>query len=203
MVSSSEGTTPSPRASTVMPRKSVPRITAIHAGVMAAFRDSGGLNAGIPLEIASTPVRAVQPEENARRTRNHVNAVVAAGGGVGSGRRSPLSQRRMPVATRTPNVTMKRYVGSAKTRPDSLTPRRLAKAMAAMKTTPRATLWLKRPGAAAARAGPPPAAGRGGTVWRKGRKDPGDKPGGGHPGGKGGGGGAPPRQHEDQKDLFR
>ena len=40
--------------------------------VVAAFCASGGLNAGTPLEIASTPVMAVQPLANARRTRKIV-----------------------------------------------------------------------------------------------------------------------------------
>ena len=37
--------------------------------VVAALRDLGRWKLGTPLEIASTPVRAAQPEENARRTR--------------------------------------------------------------------------------------------------------------------------------------
>ena len=36
-------------------------VTAIIARVARAFFASGGLNAGTPSEIASTPVRAVQP----------------------------------------------------------------------------------------------------------------------------------------------
>ncbi len=40
--------------------------------VLAAFRDSLGLNAGTPLEIASTPVRATAPEEKARIRRKNV-----------------------------------------------------------------------------------------------------------------------------------
>ncbi len=38
--------------------------------VVAAFLLFGRLNAGTPLEIASTPVSAAQPEENARASRN-------------------------------------------------------------------------------------------------------------------------------------
>jgi hypothetical protein len=38
---------------TLVPRNIVVRSTAIHVNVMEALRDSGGLNAGIPLEIAS------------------------------------------------------------------------------------------------------------------------------------------------------
>ena len=38
--------------------------------VVAALRLLGRRNAGTPLEIASTPVSAAQPEENARASRN-------------------------------------------------------------------------------------------------------------------------------------
>ena len=38
--------------------------------VEAAFLLLGRLNAGTPLEIASTPVSAAQPDENARASRN-------------------------------------------------------------------------------------------------------------------------------------
>ena len=40
------------------------------ASVVAAFLLFGLRNAGTPLLIASTPVSAVQPEENARSSRN-------------------------------------------------------------------------------------------------------------------------------------
>ena len=43
------------------------------SSVVAAFFDFGFLNAGTPLEIASTPVSAAQPDENVRTIRN-VNA---------------------------------------------------------------------------------------------------------------------------------
>ena len=42
------------------------------ARVFAALRALGGRNAGTPLLIASTPVSAVQPEANARRTSSRV-----------------------------------------------------------------------------------------------------------------------------------
>ena len=54
-------------ASTDSPRKKLPRIRPITISVDAALRDSGFLNAGTPLEIASMPVSATAPEENARR----------------------------------------------------------------------------------------------------------------------------------------
>ena len=39
------------------------------SSVVAAFRLFGLRNAGTPLEIASTPVSAAQPDENARASR--------------------------------------------------------------------------------------------------------------------------------------
>jgi hypothetical protein len=42
-----------------------PNNTAIAVIVFEAFFDSGGLNAGTPLAIASTPVRATDPLANA------------------------------------------------------------------------------------------------------------------------------------------
>ena len=56
-------------ASAVMPANMMIAVTPIAAMVRAAFSLLGGLNAGTPLEMASTPVSAVQPEENARSAR--------------------------------------------------------------------------------------------------------------------------------------
>ena len=39
------------------------------ARVVAALRDLGRRNIGTPFEMASTPVRAAQPEEKARMSR--------------------------------------------------------------------------------------------------------------------------------------
>ena len=55
-------------ASAVTPTNMVMAVMPIAAMVVAAFWDLGLRNAGTPLEIASTPVSAVQPLENARRT---------------------------------------------------------------------------------------------------------------------------------------
>ena len=57
-------------ASTAMPRNSPPRIVATHVSVIAALRDSGLRNAWIPFEIASTPLSATAPDENARSSKN-------------------------------------------------------------------------------------------------------------------------------------
>ncbi len=81
---------------------------AIQPMVMAALRASRGLKAGTPFEIASIPVRAVQPEENARSTRNQVRGTADSTAGGGSGIRSPLSQRYTPAKISAAKVTMKR-----------------------------------------------------------------------------------------------
>ena len=44
------------------------------ASVVAAFLPCGRLNAFTPLAIASTPVKAVEPEEKARSNTNRVTA---------------------------------------------------------------------------------------------------------------------------------
>jgi hypothetical protein len=48
-----------------MPKNKDTAITPMIPSVVAAFRDWGRRNAGTPLEIASTPVSAVDPEEKA------------------------------------------------------------------------------------------------------------------------------------------
>ncbi len=65
-------------ASTAMPRNSVPRITATQVRVIAAFRDSGLRNAWMPFEIASTPLNATAPDENARNNRKKEAPVSSA-----------------------------------------------------------------------------------------------------------------------------
>src|SRR5262249_14329728 len=103
-----DGTMPRRSARTVKPMKNEPRIAAIHPSVMAALRDSGVRNAGMPFEIASVPVIAVHPEENARRIRNHVSASAAgsAGGGVRGG--LPVPRRKKPSAIMKPNEMTKK-----------------------------------------------------------------------------------------------
>ena len=56
-----------------MPTNIVIASTAMITMVAAAFCASGGLKAGTPLDTASTPVIAVQPFENALRSRNNVS----------------------------------------------------------------------------------------------------------------------------------
>ncbi|CAM5373449.1 hypothetical protein SGRIM128S_07102 [Streptomyces griseomycini] len=56
-------------ASPMMPQNMVTASRPIRKSVVAAFRDLGLRKAGTPLEIASTPVSAAQPEEKARSRR--------------------------------------------------------------------------------------------------------------------------------------
>ncbi|CAM5365812.1 hypothetical protein SALBM217S_07050 [Streptomyces griseoloalbus] len=56
-------------ASAMIPQNMVTASRPIRARVVAAFRDLGLRKPGTPLEIASTPVSAAQPEEKARSSR--------------------------------------------------------------------------------------------------------------------------------------
>ena len=50
-------------------------MTAIVTIVVCAFFHSGGLNAGVPLEIASVPVIALQPSAKARIRSSRLSAL--------------------------------------------------------------------------------------------------------------------------------
>ena len=56
-----------------MPKNMTARMLLIQISVTAALRLLGALNAVIPLDIASMPVRAVHPLEKARKTRKGVS----------------------------------------------------------------------------------------------------------------------------------
>ena len=79
-------------------------MAAIQSRVMPALRLRGSLNAVMPLEIASTPVRAVVPLENACRSRNSVTAcaslVLERAAGRPPGRASPAKCREKADADR-------------------------------------------------------------------------------------------------------
>ncbi len=66
MAGSSANCTWVARASTMMLTSMTMLMTPSSASVVAAFRLLGLRKAGTPLLIASTPVSAAQPEENAR-----------------------------------------------------------------------------------------------------------------------------------------
>ena len=105
------------------------------ASVVAAFLLFGFLNAGTPLLIASTPVSAAHPDENARRSRNA--AAIPLEHRARTGPRPRCRGRRFgrPADARTASrpkpqtaiprmAAMKMYVGIANAAPDSRTPRR-------------------------------------------------------------------------------
>src|SRR5674476_964516 len=99
-----------------MPTSIVPSRTDIMAIVVAAFRDSGGLNAGTPLATASVPVSAEQPFAKARMTRRTPRLSSGTGYGV-----TPVTCGVSPSMTRARPPTMgrnvqprKMYVGLAR-----------------------------------------------------------------------------------------
>ena len=117
----------------------------IAAMVRAAFSPLGGWNAGTPLEIASTPVSAVQPEENARSARNSSASPVRPtwpGSGLicqpalSATGASPKTVRPRPMAIieRGRRRRTGRW-GRRRSRPDSRTPRRFIAVSSA--TNPR------------------------------------------------------------------
>src|SRR5258706_14956884 len=61
----STGTTPKVFATKVIPMNRIASRIATAVSVVAAFFDSGGLNAGTPFAIASVPVSATDPDANA------------------------------------------------------------------------------------------------------------------------------------------
>src|SRR4051794_28821826 len=114
--------------------------------VLRAFFHSGLRNAGTPFDTASTPVTAAPPEANACMTTyptpNEANSAVVgcAPNGImpaacGILWRCPTDSWYMPHTIRTPMLPMKKYVGTAKSLPDSFTPRRLPIAMFTTKNT--------------------------------------------------------------------
>ena len=93
-------------ASAVIPANIVIASTPMIISVVAALRLFGGSNAGTPLETASTPVSAVQPEANARRTRNTASSppisVDCAKPVAGALRRQPVAEGDL---ARTPTAS--------------------------------------------------------------------------------------------------
>ena len=91
--------------------KITPSRTAIATRVLAALRASGGLNAGTPLAIASTPVSATEPLANARRTSTRVSVSVpygTASGWCGRGTTVPPTMWTRPDATMISAMTTNR-----------------------------------------------------------------------------------------------
>ena len=90
--------------------KSVTQSAAMITSVVAAFFASGGLKAGTPFEIASTPVMAVQPLAKARSTRKVVSGRRAAGAGSGGGPGLTVAREHAhaPTASRPSMATRKK-----------------------------------------------------------------------------------------------
>ena len=111
-VSISDGIAPMRLVRKVMLEKSEPRISAIQIKVMPAFRLRGSLKAVMPLEIASTPVRAAVPLEKACKIRNGVIATrtpwPSMCGGSTTCPNVPERVRASPVATVANIITMKK-----------------------------------------------------------------------------------------------
>ena len=118
------------------------------SSVVAALRLFGGLNAGTPLEMASTPVSAAQPEENVRSSRNAnaklVRSCCSASitrPALGAVRSWPSTKiRTRPVSSMPMMTIMKPYVGIANAVPDSRSPRRFIAVSTATAITATPTL---------------------------------------------------------------
>ena len=125
--------------------KMKPRMKAIIVRVVRAFWLSGGLNAGTPLEIASVPVSAEHPDENARKMSHRLRPCVATTCSCGGASCrsepgvSPSITFARPVRINAPIINRKKYVGAANIVPDSRTPLRLPSVMRATTATPIGT----------------------------------------------------------------
>src|SRR4051812_48910320 len=114
----------------MMPTSMVTASRPIISSVVAAFFDLGFWNAGTPLLIASTPVSAAAPEENARSTRNayatpaKVPSAVSVKPALSAFISVPVAAWNNPQTTMTRMPRMNPYVGIAKAFPDSRMPRR-------------------------------------------------------------------------------
>ena len=111
-VSSSDGTAPTCTARNVIATRSTARIAPIHNSVMPALRLRGSLKAGTPFAMASTPVSAVVPDENARRMRNKLKAAgpprASIGGGSLTVPSEPVRYRMPPKMTVMNIITTKK-----------------------------------------------------------------------------------------------
>src|SRR4029079_4240088 len=107
---------------------------------------------GTPLEIASTPVSAAHPEENARASRkirarpgsgppSYPAAGMIVSWALSTFGRLPPNPRRTPYSAIPSTPIMKPYVGIAKKAPDSRTPRRFIAASTTTSVTATTTSW--------------------------------------------------------------
>ena len=128
-------------------------IEPISTRVVCALRTLGLRKAGTPFETASTPVRAEQPLENARRISRMIaawlrssactaNSALEATGG------SPSDHRMSPTTIITMTEPMNTYVGMAKAVDASRTPRRFTRMISTTKPTASSTRQASSPGSA-------------------------------------------------------
>jgi len=116
-------------------------MTPMMVSVAAALRPWGRRKADTPLEMASMPVSAVEPEEKACRTRNRPMEAVPTGSGEGTATCGhPPRHFTRPTPIRANIDTTNPYVGTANRSPDSRTPRRFASAMNTTKKIDSSTL---------------------------------------------------------------
>ena len=134
-------------------RNEIPRNIAIEmipiiASVVEAFLAWGRRKAGTPFEIASTPVSAVAPDENAFRIVKIPTAATPvarsasgwiSGGSTDTGQ--PCEHSRSPTPISVTMQRMKPYVGIAKRVPASFTPRRFARVTRITKNTDISTRY--------------------------------------------------------------
>ncbi len=142
-----------------MPSSRVIAIPPRNSSVVAALRDLGLRKAGTPpLLMASTPVSAAQPDENARAMRK-ANAIavrsecsaVSSNAADSACRSSPPSTKmriRPPQRSMTSTPNMKAYVGMANAVPASRKPRRFTAVRRAMAVTANSTLCCATNGTA-------------------------------------------------------
>src|SRR3990172_12656381 len=135
-----------------MLRNSVPRIADIQINVIPALRLRGSLKAGIPLEIASTPVNAVVPFEKACSSKNGVAKATEGctmnSGGLVTRPRLPMAARTRPAPTVRNIIARKKYVGTANARPDSRTPLKFTTITVRTSATARGTRYGNNSGKA-------------------------------------------------------
>ena len=135
-------------------------ISASISSVVAALRLLGLRKAGTPLEIASTPVSAAQPDENARASMNISATVVSSPSHPGDASICSealstcgswsVASRNMPHTHMVRMAAMNTYVGNAKKAPDSRMPRRFIAISTTTRTIANVASWPLRVGSAAA-----------------------------------------------------
>ena len=131
------------------------------ARVLAAFRLLGLANAGTPLLIASTPVRAVQPEANARiasRTRpSPANVPVACTGRSADSARtvSPVASAHRREREHDVDAGDEAVGGDREGAARSRTPRRFIRVSSATNPTDSATAWSAEGGSGGGDRGDP------------------------------------------------